>query len=117
MPLWFANGTDATTGNRVITAPIAAPDQRGSEIAWPYRCIDLNSNKQYRSIRIFGTFGEMMPLQETAQVGSLIDGGYIENEGLQTTLELAEWLGRQSPGGRSVRPIIVQATGDGEANV
>src|SRR5690348_3778528 len=81
------------------------------------RCVDLNSNKQYRALRIFGTFGEMMPLQETAQVGSLIDGGYFENEGLQTTLELAEWLGRQSPGGRSVRPIIVQATGDGEANV
>jgi len=28
MPLWFANGTDATTGNRVITAPIGAPANR-----------------------------------------------------------------------------------------
>jgi hypothetical protein len=31
MPLWFANGTDATSGNRVITTPIAAPDERCSQ--------------------------------------------------------------------------------------
>ena len=129
MPLWFANGTDATTGNRVITAPIAAPDQRGSEIAWPFRGArdfhtlmrsDVSISTAINNTARFAylePFGEMMPLQETAQVGSLIDSGYFENEGLQTTLELAEWLGRQSPGGRSVRPIIVQATGDGEANV
>lgn len=37
MPLWFANGTDATTGNRVITTPIAAPDRRDSQSPWPFR--------------------------------------------------------------------------------
>jgi hypothetical protein len=37
MPLWFANGTDATTGNRVITAPILAPDQPDSKLPWPFR--------------------------------------------------------------------------------
>jgi len=52
------------------------------------------------------------------QVGSLVDGGYFENEGLQTALDLAEWLVAQSTTlGRPVHPIIVQATGDGEADV
>jgi hypothetical protein len=37
MPLWFANGTDATTGNRAITTPIGAPDRRDSESPWPFR--------------------------------------------------------------------------------
>jgi hypothetical protein len=45
-------------------------------------------------------------------------GGYFENEGLQTALDLAEWLVAQSRTlGRPVQPIIVQATGDGEADV
>jgi hypothetical protein len=51
------------------------------------------------------------------QVGSLVDGGYFENEGLQTALDLAEWLAAQSTPDRPVLPIIVQATGDGEADV
>src|SRR5262249_10878473 len=37
MPLWFANGTDATTGNRVITAPILAPVKPDSGSPWPFR--------------------------------------------------------------------------------
>jgi hypothetical protein len=37
MPLWFANGSDATTGNRVITTPIAAPERRASGSPWPFR--------------------------------------------------------------------------------
>ena len=47
----------------------------------------------------------------------LIDGGYFENEGLQTAIDLADWLAAKSGSdlarGREVRPIIVQATGDG----
>src|ERR1700719_3207263 len=45
------------------------------------------------------------------------NGGYFENEGLQTALDLAEWLAAQSTPDRPVLPIIVQATGDGEADV
>jgi hypothetical protein len=56
--------------------------------------------------------------QQHRGVGSLVDGGYFENEGLQTALDLAEWLADQSKTlGRPVQPIIVQATGDGEADV
>jgi hypothetical protein len=63
-------------------------------------------------------FGEMLPRSGKKQVGSLVDGGYFENEGLKTALDLAEWLAAQSSVlGRPVQPIIVEATGDGEANV
>jgi hypothetical protein len=50
----------------------------------------------------------------------IIDGGYFENEGLQTALELAAWLeteGSKALNGREVRPIIVQATADGSARL
>jgi hypothetical protein len=129
MPLWFANGTDATTGNRVITTPIAAPDRRDSEAAWPFRgardfhtlmrgdvsiATAINNTARFPYLE---PFGEMLPLGGKKQVGSLVDGGYFENEGLQTALDLAEWLAAQSTSGRPVQPIIVQATGDGEADV
>jgi hypothetical protein len=60
-------------------------------------------------------FGEMIPAGGGKAVGSLVDGGYFENEGLQTALELAEWLMKHPPPGRpAVWPIIVEATGNGE---
>jgi hypothetical protein len=130
MPLWFANGTDATTGNRVITAPILAPDKPDSKLPWPFRgardfhtlmsgdvpiATAINNTARFPYLE---PFGEMLPLDGGKQVGSLVDGGYFENEGLQTALELAEWLAAQSETlGRSVQPIIVQATGDSEADV
>ena len=130
MPLWFANGTDATTGNRVITAPILAPDKQDSRSPWPFRGArdfhTLMSGDVPISTAINNTarfpylepFGEMLPLNGKKQAGSLIDGGYFENEGLQTALDLAEWLRDQSETlGRDVQPIIVQATGDSEADV
>lgn len=130
MPLWFANGTDATTGNRVITTPILAPAERVSSSPWPFRgardfhtlmhgdvsvATAINNTARFSYLE---PFGEMLPVDGNNQVGSLIDGGYFENEGLQTALELAEWLAAQSKTlGRRVEPVIVQATGDGEADV
>jgi hypothetical protein len=101
MPLWFANGTDATTGNRVITAPILAPDGRDSKLPWPFRgardfhtlmsgdvsiATAVNNTARFPYLE---PFGEMLPLNGKKQVGSLVDGGYFENEGLQTALDLA----------------------------
>jgi len=136
MPLWFANGTDATSGNRVITAPILAPDKPeapdkpDSKLPWPLRgardfrtlmggdvsiATAINNTARFPYLE---PFGEMLPLGGKPQAGSLVDGGYFENEGLQTALDLAEWLADQSKTlGRPVQPIIVQATGDGEADV
>ena len=129
MPLWFANGTDATTGNRVITTPIGAPDRQGNMSPWPFRgardfhtlmggdvsiSTAINNTARFPYLE---PFGEMLPLAGKEQVGSSVDGGYFENEGLQTALDLAEWLASQSTPRRPVEPIIVQATGDGEADV
>lgn len=128
MPLWFANGTDATTGNRVITTPIAAPEGRASPSPWPFRgardfhvlmggdvpvSTAINNTARFPYLE---PFGEMLSVGQK-QAGSLVDGGYFENEGLQTALDLAEWLATQSTPDRPVVPIIVQATGDGEADV
>jgi hypothetical protein len=130
MPLWFANGTDATTGNRVITTPIAAPPGPDSSWPWPFRgardfhtlmradvsiATAINNTARFPYLE---PFGEMLPVGGNNQVGSLVDGGYFENEGLQTALDLAGWLAAQSATlRRAVEPIIVQATGDGEPDV
>jgi hypothetical protein len=130
MPLWFANGTDATTGNRVITTPIAAPPGPDSSWPWPFRgardfhtlmhadvsiATAINNTARFPYLE---PFGEMLPVGGNNQVGSLVDGGYFENEGLQTALDLAGWLAARSATlGRAVEPIIVQATGDGEPDV
>ena len=128
MPLWFANGTDATTGNRVITTPIAAPEGRADPSPWPFRgardfhvlmggdvpvSTAINNTARFPYLE---PFGEMLSHMQK-RAGSLVDGGYFENEGLQTALDLAEWLGTQSTQDRPVLPIIVQATGDGEADI
>jgi hypothetical protein len=128
MPLWFANGTDATTGNRVITTPIAAPEGRASGSPWPFRgardfhvlmggdvpvSTAINNTARFPYLE---PFGEMLSLTQK-RAGSLVDGGYFENEGLQTALDLAEWLAAQSTPDRPVMPILVQATGDGEVEV
>lgn len=138
MPLWLANGTDATTGNRIITTPIAVPDidqnklpdSDKNKLPWPFRgardfhalmgadasiSTVINNTARFPYLE---PFGEMLPLTGSDQVGSLVDGGYFENEGLQTALELAHWLEEPGrAGNRLVQPIIVQATGDGEADV
>jgi hypothetical protein len=168
MPLWFANGTDAGNGNRVITSPIMAvgdtaphttskshPDLRCSvtksgdwdddpacpSSTWPFRgardfhalmhadvaistAIDNTSRFPFLE-----PYGQMLPYDisehflchfmrhvDCPEVASLIDGGYFENEGLQTALDLAEFLVREGDvvHGRRVEPIIVEATGNGE---
>jgi hypothetical protein len=126
MPLWFANGTDATTGNRVITAPIAP--QGSDERSWPFRGARDFHSLMHADVRIetainntarfpyLEPFGEMLSGGDRVQVGSLIDGGYFENEGLQTALDLAEWLSLRSTASRPVLPIIVQATAGGDTS-
>ena len=91
MPLWFANGTDATTGNRVITSPIRAPENPDDLSPWPFRgardfhtlmradvsiATAINNTARFPYLE---PFGEMLPKKGERQVGSLVDGGYFEN--------------------------------------
>lgn len=62
--------------------------------------------------------GELTPTRSTLARHSaqIIDGGYFENEGLATSLEIARWLKTYGPAlvGRPVYPILVQATADAD---
>ena len=140
MPIWIANGTETGTGGRLFTVPFA-PDPA----AWPFLAArdvlfalqaDVSISTAINNTARFPYLepsGELLALPDARQppphpqlrilrgeTREIIDGGYFENEGLQTALELAQWLKTEGPkllGGRSVAPIIVQATGDGNAQV
>jgi hypothetical protein len=132
MPIWIANGTDAGTGNRLVTVPFSPHG------AWPLEAAEdalavLDSDVPI-STAINNTArtaylepgGQLLRLRRpegdratprAAGGEDVVDGGYFENEGLQTALELAEWLRTVGPGliadHRPVEPIIVQSTADG----
>jgi hypothetical protein len=139
MPIWIANGTEIGTGGRLLTVPFAPRD-------WPFHAARdalfalngdvsistaINNTARFPYLEPSGEllalpdpnrpprFGEQFHiLRGDAQ--EIVDGGYFENEGLQTALELAFWLrttGRALVGGRLVEPIIVQATAGGDRDV
>jgi hypothetical protein len=61
--------------------------------------------------------GELTPaVKSSGNAKQIIDGGYFENEGLETSLEIARWLKTYGPGliGRPVYPVLVQATADAD---
>jgi hypothetical protein len=133
MPIWIANGTDARTGNRLVTVPFSPLG------AWPLAAaadaltvldadvpISTAINNTARAAYLEPS-GELLRVQRAEENRSahadggeaIVDGGYFDNEGLETALELGEWLRTAGPGliadHRPVEPIIVQATADGVA--
>jgi hypothetical protein len=130
MPVWVLNGTDVTSGGRMLTVPF------GSQIgmAWPF----------YASIDLLGLLGADVPistainnsarfpyLEPSGEVVSvnapphqmhtgapeLLDGGVFDNTGLEAALEMAQWLKRKTVNGQPVQPIIVQATANADISV
>lgn len=145
MPLWIANGTEVATGSRVLTLPIDSTQWpfRSSRDALALLAADvpistaINNTARFPYLEPSGELLKRRSSEELAKrslgerfweqwrIGDrsapeIIDGGYFENEGLQTALELAAWLeseGSKALKGRAVRPIIVQATADGSAKL
>jgi len=139
MPLWIANGTDVTTGNRILTVPIkpgpmrsgwpSDPGQPPSN--WPFmNAADLlgllaadvpisTAINNTARFPVLEPFGDILPIGEMHTQAEVIDGGYFENEGLQTALEIAAWL--QWEGSKviewPVEPIIVQVTAGADDRV
>jgi hypothetical protein len=145
MPLWIANGTDNSTGGRLLTVPFKP------ETGWPFTAardvLSILKSDVPISTAIDNTSrfawlepsGELLPYWPHGDKNrslkdwfcdqvrfcakgstEIIDGGYFENEGLLTALELARWLKRKGPGlvgGRAVQPIIIQATAGGDADI
>ena len=138
MPLWIANGTDMNTGARFLTVPFSPQGE------WPFRAATdtlsalgadvpistaINNTARFPYLE---PSGELLAYRKAGPVphldqdrpsdlgGQIIDGGYFENDGLQTALDLARWLEQKGPsliGNRMVQPIIVQATADGSAAI
>jgi hypothetical protein len=149
MPLWIANGTDAGTGGRLLTVPFqpdaswpfgAAGDVLSMLGADVPISTAINNSARFAYLEPSGEllhdqprtaaralkdrFCDQVRLCRRGPSGSgsveIIDGGYFENEGLQTALDLAQWLetrGSAALGGRAVRPILLQATADGSPDV
>ena len=136
MPVWIANGTDVGTGNRLLTAPFSPAG------AWPFRAAAdtlaalgadvaistaINNSARFPYLEPAGELRrsrQSAPPPGTAPAddgrsaaAEIVDGGYFDNEGLETALELADWLRTAGPGliadRRAVEPIIVEATGEG----
>jgi hypothetical protein len=130
MPLWIVNGTDVSTGGRMLTAPFSTE----GDAEWPFRASAdvlgiLGADVQISTAINNGArfpylepSGELVPVATPATMQEqmrgdrpeLVDGGYFDNEGLQTALELADWLRRQKVGQQEVRPILIQATANAD---
>ena len=140
MPLWIANGTDNSTGGRLLTVPFRP------ETGWPFAAAGdvlsmlksdvpistaIDNTARFAWIEPSGELLAYWPSDRSRSLkdrlcdqvrfcarGSteIIDGGYFENEGLLAALELARWLtteGSKALGGRTVQPIVIQATATG----
>jgi hypothetical protein len=139
MPLWIANGTDVTTGSRILTIPIKPGpmpsdwprDPAAKPSNWPFLAASdllglleadvpistaINNTARFP---VLEPFGDILPPHESHTQAEVIDGGYFENEGLQTALELATWLQREGKSliGVAIEPIIVQVTADADDRV
>jgi hypothetical protein len=129
MPIWIVNGTDMTSGGRMLTAPFASGG------TWPFRASSdvlgllgadvpistaINNSARFPYLE---PSGELSAVEDGAMQmrhgrPELLDGGYFDNEGLQTALELADWMRRQGTAmGRVVQPVIVQATANADIDV
>jgi hypothetical protein len=145
MPLWIANGTEVHSGSRLLTLPVDKTDWpfRASRDVLALLKADVPISTAINNTARFPYLepsGELLPRKPPQNEASrtlgdrfcdqvrvctlgapeIIDGGYFENEGLQTALELAAWLeteGKKIVNGREVWPIIVQATADGTATL
>lgn len=116
LPVWFANATDRDSGARAIISPLQPEPQARR---WPLR----------GAIDLLGVLGADMPASTAADVTArfpyiapsaeigpdraprslvAIDGGYYDDSGLETALELTDWLRAQG-----TAPILVAASGAG----
>jgi hypothetical protein len=148
MPVWIGNGTDSATGSRLLTTPfrssatwpfLAAKDVLGILQADVPISTAVNNTARFPYL---DPVGELWPLdisgdtkpfrlnhvpQTNGAAYEIQDGGYFDNDGLQTAMDLATWLREDGPallratwrmpgdGELTVDPIIVLATSDGDA--
>jgi hypothetical protein len=121
MPLWLGQATARDTGGRVLISPV----RFGTPVTtdWPFQgasdlLAELGADIPISTaINATARFPFLEP-SAVAPAGrarghglTLIDGGYYDQSGLETALELADWLRA-----RGADPIVVAATGSGYGN-
>jgi hypothetical protein len=125
LPLWIANGTERDSGSRALTVALQpATDDTGKPTnEWPFLGASdvlgqlqadvpistaINNTARFPFLE---PAGRLVPASSGHPGVGILDGGYFDNSGLQSVLEVASWLEQQN-----VHPIIVVATGDGDGN-
>ncbi len=124
IPIWIANGTDDQSGDRILTTPFKIDDASifpAAQDALAQLTVDVPISTAIHNTARFpylSPAGELAPWHSVPggpPPAQIVDGGYFENNGLQTALELARWLKRY--GGPNVQPIIVQVTADADTDI
>jgi hypothetical protein len=126
VPLWLVQTTDAATGRRVLFTPFASD----TAATWPFRdsgdalatlgadvSISAVITNAARAAFLLPP-GTLLPQRAGRPADdspvSVIDGGYFDDTGLLTALELGSWLqgpeARAAAGGRQVEPILVEVS-------
>jgi hypothetical protein len=117
MPLWIGIATERDTGGRVLVTQVRGSDRQGTDQDWPFEgAADLLAQlgtdiPASTAVNATGRFPFLEPSGVTPNGLALIDGGYYDQSGMETALELADWLRRQG-----AAPILVAATGSGYGN-
>ena len=115
LPVLLINGTHQRTGARILTTPMAVESS-----VFPYS-IDFYATNEGRDLPIstaahnsarFAFFSPSGTLADGS--GHIIDGGYAENYGAATALDLLTALARVRPEGSRLRPVVIQITNDSE---
>ena len=141
MPIWISNGTDVRNGRRLLTSPVRpltrVPGAGGviADPSWPFWTAGdvlalleadvpfstaIHNSARFPLLSPSGAVTPPHPVTDPTARGfgrpppEIVDGGYFENSGLTTAIELADWLRTRTAHGRAVDPVIVLVTADAE---
>jgi hypothetical protein len=108
VPLVFVNGTLVENGKRVITAPVRV-DSRVFEDSYDfYELVDrpIRASTAILNGARFPVVSPAGTLQGSKPHGRIVDGGYFEDGGLETMLDLARFLHLRPNGSRRKMVLI-----------
>lgn len=114
-PIWIGNGTDAQNGGRVLTLPIqrpippqqCPPGDISRPCGWPFSdaldalallgvdvpvSVAVDNTDRFPFLSPEGALTSTRPADKGQYPTQVIDGGYFDNAGALTALELARWL-------------------------